>query len=218
MILKNQTKCCKICFKEIKSSSIYNLLNEDNVLCESCFGELKGKFINFKIGTIRALAIYDYNETLKKLIYTFKGCYDYELKDVFLDRYKSYLRQIYHGYYVVPVPSSEVDDLKRGFNHVVEIFKTLNLPMLYVLKKVKRDKQSSKHKKDRLNVESILVGEKLDQISNRKILVVDDIYTTGSTIAKSLDILKKANPKKIEVLLIAKTIDLYKRNDSDNIH
>ena len=63
------------------------------------------------------MAIYDYNETIKKLIYQFKGCYDYELKDVFLFRYVTYLKWKFNDYILVPAPSSKVDDEKRGFNH-----------------------------------------------------------------------------------------------------
>ena len=178
---------------------------------------MNATFKTFHIGNIIATSIYDYNETIKKLIYTYKGCYDYELKDVFLDRYKDYLRKLYFGYFVVPVPSSEVDDLKRGFNHVDEIFKTLYLPMLYVLKKVNREKQSSKTKKDRLNIQSTLEGVDISKVKNKKILLVDDIYTTGSTIARSIELLKTGHPKKISVLVVAKTIDIDKRNESDNI-
>ena len=184
-------------------------------MCKNCSFQLKAKFHKFKIGSINALAIYDYDEMVKKLIYQYKGCYDFELKDVFLYRYKFYLKSIYKKYVVVPVPSSEIDDLKRGFNHVDEIYRTLNLEMYYCLKKTSRDKQSNKSSKNRLKIDKLFIGENIEYLYGKKVLLVDDIYTTGSTISKCLEILKKAHPKKIEVLLIAKTTDLKSRTQNE---
>lgn len=41
-------------------------------------------------------------------------------------------------------------------------------------------------------------------IQNKKILLVDDIYTTGSTVNECSKMLKLAKAKKIDVLTIAK--------------
>lgn len=172
---------------------------------------MNAKFKCFEIGTIKAMAIYDYNETIKKLIYQFKGCYDYELKDVFLFRYVTYLKWKFSDYILVPAPSSKVDDEKRGFNHVIEIYKCLGLEMVDVIKKTSKEKQSDKTSKDRLKVNNILVGHNLEKVRGKKILLVDDIYTTGSTIFRMIEIVKSAKPKDIKVLVIAKTIDLNKR-------
>ena len=183
------------------------------MICEDCFHSLKPKFINFQINSINALAIYNYDDVIKKLIYTFKGCYDYELKDVFLTRFLPYLRLVYKGYVVVCAPSSQIDDEKRGFNHVKEIFKSLNLPILDVLRKTKREKQSDKSSKDRLKVEKIIEGFDLEKLNNKKVLIVDDIYTTGATMFKIIQIVQSAHPKDIKVLVVAKTIDLDKREE-----
>ncbi len=211
MKLIEATKYCKICFNQIKDNSFYSLLHKDNLLCEKCFSSLKARFINFKIGNINSIAIYDYDDTIKKLIYTFKGCYDYELKDVFLNRYLTYLRIKYAGYVLVPIPSSEIDDQKRGFNHVKEMFSALKLPYIDVLRKNNNEKQSAKSSKDRLNIDNILVEQNINILYGKKVLIIDDIYTTGATMFKAIQLVKKANPKVIKVLVVAKTIDLKKR-------
>ena len=149
---------------------------------------------------------------IKNLIYKFKGCYDYELKNVFLERYLLYLRIIYAGYVIVPVPSSKVDDEKRGFNHVEEIFKTLKMPMLCVLKKEVKEKQSSKSQKSRTKIDKQIVIENKEKLNGKKVLIVDDVYTTGATLYKAISLVKSASPKKVQALVIAKTIDLDKRN------
>ena len=83
---------CKICFKRLSDHSLYNLTKRNNILCEECFDKFKAKFYKFSLDGINGLAIYNYDENMKNLIYKFKGCYDYELKDVFLTRYLPYLR------------------------------------------------------------------------------------------------------------------------------
>lgn len=191
---------------------MYNFFHPESELCEKCFQSLKAEFIHFYVGDVPTLAIYHYDDTIKNLLYKFKGCYDYELKNVFLERYLLYLRIIYAGYVVVPVPSSKVDDEKRGFNHVDEIFKSLKLPMEYVLKKEVREKQSSKSKKSRSKIDKQIVIENKEKIKGKKVLVVDDVYTTGATLYKSISLVKSASPKKVKALVVAKTIDLDKRN------
>ena len=202
---------CKICFSKINDTSFFRLFSNKVLLCQNCQNSLKAKFIKFKIGNIDALSLYEYDETLKKLIYTYKGCYDIELKDVFLHRYLLYLRSVYRNYYIIPIPSNKIEDQKRGFNHVREICKTLKLPILDVLEKHTREKQSSKTNKDRLNIEKYLTIKNSNILYGKKVLLVDDIYTTGATMFKAIELVKKANPKKIKVLVIAKTIDLDKR-------
>ena len=184
-------------------------------MCEECFHKMEPKFVEFKIDDIHALAIYEYNEEIKKLIYTYKGCYDYELKDVFLDRYKNYLKLIYHGYVVVPVPSSKSDDTKRGFNHVDEIAKTLALPIHYVLEKIRNIKQSSLSFRDRLNSKSNLAIKNGKLIANKKVLIIDDVYTSGATVRHAIELVKSVGAKKLKVLVVSKTIDLQKRGKQE---
>ena len=130
---------------------------------------------------------------------------------MFLSRYLTYLKLLYRGYIVVPVPSNKIDDTKRGFNHVVEIYKSLGLPMVDALIKVKNEKQSSKSKKNRLNIDTVIVGQNLEKLYGKKVLIVDDVYTTGATMHKAISVIKEASPKQIKVLVIAKTIDLKER-------
>ena len=196
---------CKICFKDIKDYSLYNLVNKKHILCEECFGKLKAKFYKLNIGTVKATAIYDYSDVIKELIFKYKGCYDYELKDVFLYRYLNYLKLKYRNYYVVPVPSFHVDDEKRGFNHVIEIYKLLNLKMLTIIHKNKAHKQSENSGRQRHDIRSVLEIDKNIDMKGKKILLVDDIMTTGSTLLSCVELLKSVHAKHIEILVIAKT-------------
>ena len=201
---------CKICFKDIQNYSLFSITNRKNILCENCFGKMNAKFIAFNIGSVKGIAIYEYDETIKELIYKYKGCYDYELKDIFLYRYLTYLRIKYHGYIVVPAPSYYLDDEKRGFNHVIEIYKASGLKMEPVIHKIKSHKQSENNSKKRKSIKSILSIDEKCELKGKKILLVDDIMTTGSTLLSCIELLRSKIPKKIEILVIAKTKKLEK--------
>lgn len=196
---------CKICFKEINDYSLYNLIRKKNILCEECFSKLDAKFISFKIGNIKGISIYEYTDFIKELIYKFKGCGDYELKDVFLFRYLTYLRLKYHGYYIVFVPSYYIDDERRGFNHVKAIYESLKLKELPILKKKTAHKQSDQSFKGRRSIKDVLEIDNKISLKGKKILIVDDIMTTGSTLLTSIELLKSVGAKRIEILVIAKT-------------
>lgn len=196
---------CKICFERISDNSLYNLIKRKNILCEKCFSKMNAKFIPFKIGNVKGISIYEYTDFIKELIYKFKGCYDYELKDVFLSRYLIYFRLKYHGFYIVYIPSYHIEDERRGFNHVKAIFESLKLKELSILKKKMPHKQSDQSSLSRHKINDVIKIDENILLKGKKILLVDDIMTTGSTLLTSIDLLKSIGAKTIEILVIAKT-------------
>lgn len=164
------------------------------------------KFMEFKINNVKGIALYEYEGIIKELIYQFKGCYDFELGSVFLEQYIRYIRYKYVGYYVVPIPSSEISDIKRDYNHVIEAFNCLKLPMLKILSKIDEYKQSDQKAKDRINIKYHLKVSDVASVKGKKILLVDDVITTGSTLKASIDLINQGHPKCIKILTIARTI------------
>lgn len=200
-----QTKTCKICFDSINDISLNNIVDNYLNLCPKCYTKLEPKFFYFKEGKVQCISIYEYDENIKSLIYQFKGCFDYELKDIFIERFKRELSIKYHDYILMPVPSSKEDDERRGFNHVDEIFKTLGLKMDYRIQKKIKTKQSDKTAKEREKIKDFLFLNNASTLKGKKILLVDDIYTTGSTVRACIELIQTLNPRRIEVLVICKT-------------
>lgn len=159
------------------------------------------------IGNIKGYHIYDYDEEVQGKLYQLKGCFDIELAGIFLDYLRLYLSIKYFGYVIVPAPSSKEADEERGFNHVVEMFKSLKLKMLTCVHKTTNIKQSDLNAEERKNIKNHLTIDDVD-LSNKKILIVDDVYTTGSTVKAMIELIKSKNPKKIKVLVMSKTKDL----------
>ena len=199
------TKSCLICFKKIKINDICRLFNDSIDICRSCQTEMEPKFITFKVDGYSAVAIYEYNAMIKKLVYQYKGCYDYVLNQVFLNMYAKELKIRYSDYLIVPVPSFKKDDETRGFNHVIEIFKNIGLNVLDILIKTEKHKQAISTVNERREVYKVLELKERVDLRKKKVLIVDDIYTTGSTMKSAINLIEKLNPKKISILVMAKT-------------
>ncbi|MBO7614245.1 MAG: ComF family protein [Bacilli bacterium] len=202
--LSNPTSICKNCFSDIDTTNIYSLVNKNASLCKKCVTLFDPKFRRFKVDGISAISLYDYDEFMKDLIFKLKGCFDYELKDVFLETYKRELSLLFKGYTMIPAPSYIEDDKIRGFNHVIEIFKSLKLRMLPAFEKTEHFKQSDHNFKERKRIKDVIKMKDDIQIPD-KVLLVDDIYTTGSTMRTMISALKEKGIKKIKVLVLCKT-------------
>lgn len=162
-------------------------------------------FLSFKVLTYKALAVYEYNEFVRHLVYQYKGCFDYELCEVFVANFAQEIRQLYKDFTIIPIPSYQADDEVRGFNHVIEICKTIGLDIMQILEKTDHHKQATSNLHLRQEVCHFLRLKQSPDLRGKKVLIVDDIYTTGSTIRAAINLVEKLNPKKICILVVAKT-------------
>ena len=70
---------------------------------------------------------------------------------------------------------------------------------------IKKDNVDQKKlsKKEREKHKDFIGSNDLLRISGKKILLVDDVISTGNSIKQALKVLKEGNPKKIKILIIA---------------
>ena len=112
---------------------------------------------------------------------------------------------------IIPVPISYKRYKERGYNQSLLIAKEIavntDLELLNncLIKTKNIIEQSKLNKEDRAkNISGVYILQKKELIENRKILLVDDIYTTGSTVNECSRMLRYGNPKKIGILILAK--------------
>lgn len=112
---------------------------------------------------------------------------------------------------IIPVPISKKRQKERGYNQslliAIEIAKKTNLELLNncLIKTKNIIEQSKLNKHDReQNIQGVYKLQNKQLIENKKILLIDDIYTTGNTANECSKTLYQANPSKIGVLVLAK--------------
>ncbi len=178
---------------------------KDVHVCHQCYAKFKPIFKHFKFENCHALAIYEYDDFIRSLIYQYKTNLDIALGPIFLERYL-HLKYFYLGYKVALAPSHVSHDLERGFRPVEEMFKALGLPLIDPFEKTSPIKQVELNVEERKKVSKHIKLKKDINLKNQKILLVDDIMTTGSTLKAMVEILKEEKVKKIKILVVAKTM------------
>lgn len=186
-----------------KGHNILKILMGNLMLCGKCQRQFKIIKEEFVVDKIKGLALYEYNDFFSSVLIQYKECFDEVLNDVFLQGFNRYITHKYRGYTLVGIPSSKQKYEERGFNHVKQIFENVRLPWCDVLEKRSNIDQKKLSLKQRKNIDLALIeGIKIPD----KILLVDDVYTTGSTIRKAIALLKADN-KIIKVLVVAKVVE-----------
>lgn len=112
---------------------------------------------------------------------------------------------------ITSVPVSKKRKKERGYNQSEliskEICRKLNIEyakdILYKTKNTIAQSKLNKEQREE-NAKGVYEIKNLKKITGKKILLIDDIYTTGSTVNECSKILRQANPKKIGIFTIAK--------------
>lgn len=119
--------------------------------------------------------------------------------------------------YIIPVPIHKIRRRARGFNQAEilarEISKKLNLPVRNnILKRVKNTKPQwhlNSHER-----ENNLLGAFISKdVSGKNIILIDDIFTTGSTINKCAEVLMNAGAK----CIVSLTLSITVKKNSDKL-
>jgi ComF family protein len=120
----------------------------------------------------------------------------------------------HHGEFdlIIPVPLHKSRRRSRGYNQSDEFGKglaeVLQIPCDDTLVKriMKTATQTQKTRLNRWeNVEQVFKAEASEQISNKRILLVDDVVTTGATLEACGQVLISASCKELSIACIAAT-------------
>ena len=214
-------KYCLNCHSRLRKTEI--------VLCTNCADSLKfieqkvcpkcGSFLfektshNCDFAFDAARSVFQFDETLRNLIHHFK--YE-EMKKLgeFLGKYAADFLEKEHfaaADIIAPVPLHKVKKRARGFNqseiltrHIAKIIDCEHIPELIQRKKFTQTQTKLSRQQREKNVKDAFNVNAKYEVTNRKILLVDDVFTTGSTVNSISKVLKEAGASKIFVLTIAR--------------
>lgn len=104
--------------------------------------------------------------------------------------------KLYKDFTVVPIPLSKKRMATRRFNQVEALLEAAEISYERILEKKDIDSQTTKTKKERLSSEQVFKIKQNIKIP-KKVLLVDDIYTTGQTIFLAKKALQDIGVKEI---------------------
>lgn len=115
--------------------------------------------------------------------------------------------------FLLPIPLHTNRFRQRGFNQAEQIAQGVahvwNVPVCTDIFARIRDtaplSSLGSHEERMKNIAGAFEVRAPDLIQNRKILLIDDIFTTGTTINEALKALQVANPDCVDVLTLART-------------
>ncbi|MGJ7036755.1 ComF family protein [Anoxybacillus eryuanensis] len=141
-------------------------------------------------------SVYIYNDWMKEVINRFKFRGDYAL----IEAFRSDVRAVFSKHFssdvfLVPIPLSPSRLAERGFNQAEAIASLLSLPIIFALRRIDDEKQSKKTRRERfVGRKFCLTGE---DVAEKRIVIVDDIYTTGATVHEAANVLYAAGARDI---------------------
>lgn len=192
---------CEKCNKRIKQYEEYHYLSrdEDNNYPIRHYDEL--------------IYILRYEKIIRKIMINYKFYSKPYISSFFAYKImnnKSLCEKIKECDYIVPVPMSAYKESLRGYNQTrlitSIISKKLKIKESNNLKKVNNAPTQGKlNKLERINnIEGIFYLEDNQEFVGKRVVLLDDIYTTGSTIEECARVISESGAKKIFVIILAR--------------
>ena len=155
-----------------------------------------------------------YNFHLKKLIFEFKYNKNFVAGSILVEFLCELIKENNINNeidYIVFIPSSKKALRSRGFNPceylAEEIKKTLNINICKDIiknKNIKEQKYLSKEERFK-NIKNAFKLKSNKKIKNKKLLLIDDVMTTGATLYECKKLLEKNGACSIKILTVAKS-------------
>lgn len=158
----------------------------------------------------------EYEGPLREALHNLKYKNDLELANVFSSALVNIIQTAHWNFdFIIPMPISPNHYKSRGYNQSVVIARpialTLGIPIVSnVVKRIKETRsQVNLNREERFkNLQSAFSANSA-KLLNKKVLLVDDICTTGATISSCSKTLKGAGCSEIYCLTIARTLIHY---------
>ncbi|HSI67116.1 MAG TPA: ComF family protein [Planococcus sp. (in: firmicutes)] len=142
-------------------------------------------------------SLFTYNEAMKTYLHQYKFLQDVLLSEVFAKEISASLKK--EQAVLIPIPMNPEKLKERTFPHVERLLDAAGLEYVQLLEK-NADIQSKKTKEERLNSKPLFThnGQRIPA----RVMLVDDLYTTGTTMRHAAKILKEGGARDIRIFTL----------------
>jgi len=204
---------CICCDREIIDGTKFSLCNKCTEKLTSIDITNDVKNLKMKMHFDKSISFYVYKETIatiiKKLKYSNKVYYSKYIAEMMTENLGYFENVDYITY--VPITKNRLNS--RGYNQAEEIAKEISnitkIPVVKVLlKTIDTKNQAELSQKDRMNnlKDCFKITSDHVDIKDKNIIIIDDVFTTGTTLNMCCKEIKKLKPKNITAMTLAKTI------------
>lgn len=191
---------CLLCEQKLASTPSWQSLlavEKTSLICENCSKSFERVDIKEEDDVVdRITSIYTYNEPMREYLHQYKFLQDVALAGVFGNELHSQLAR--KNEIVVPIPMHPLKKIDRTFAHVEEMLKAARTPFEDLLVKTNTDVMGEKTREERLSMRNLFSIKPGSDIRNTTYILVDDIYTTGTTLRQAASVLKEAGAERVE--------------------
>lgn len=146
------------------------------------------------------ISLYQYNDHMKDYLHRYKFMHDVLLAKVFRHQLHQHLAK--KKAIIVPIPMHPEKLKERTFAQVDELLKEANVAYEHYLKKITTETQGGKTRAQRINARQIFTLKENQKPANKEFILVDDIYTTGTTIHQAKKILLDGGAKSVNAFTL----------------
>ncbi|HEY4602071.1 MAG TPA: ComF family protein [Cerasibacillus sp.] len=144
------------------------------------------------------ISVFSYNEQMREMIAKWKYRGDYELvhafRHVFVKMFNKHFSTQLKDFAVIPIPLSEMRLYERGFNQADALARLLPRYQPSILQRLHSEKQAKKSRYERIQSKNPF---NLVETINKPVILVDDIYTTGTTLRHAATLLRRQGCPKV---------------------
>ena len=197
---KISSEVCTICGRSFQSIPENH---KHGALCYDCVRWQQDN--RWKDVLTKNRSVYVYNNFIKDAISLYKFRGDHVVAQAFKKDFQLAFRNYFGASYtIIPIPLSSERLYERGFNQARALAELLNLPITEALSRIHLEKQSKKSRTERIHTENVFKLLAPSAIINKPVLLIDDIYTTGSTLRHAAELILNANAQSVSSFTLAR--------------
>ncbi len=207
---------CTDCLKKLAPSfDLHCILceakNADGKICYSCTA------LGYKSHLDRLIYPFSYSDkSVQKVIKAFKYHFIKDLEKPIGRLLTLYLNKVLDqsklkDLILTPVPLHKLKYNQRGYNQSELLVRQINhhsgksiLTNVLVKTRPTKDQASLKDNQRLKNIEGVFKCAEPEKVLNKKILLIDDVYTTGATMQECARVLKEVGAAEVIGLVIAR--------------